>query len=31
MKVITIEKLERIDSSTCCIVDLRSEDQYKRQ
>ena len=30
MKVISIEKLERIDPSTCCIVDLRPEDQYRR-
>lgn len=30
MKVISIEELERIDLSTCCIVDLRPEDQYRR-
>ena len=30
MKVISIEELERIDPSTCCIVDLRPEDQYRR-
>lgn len=30
MKVITIEELERIDPSTCCVVDLRPEDQYRR-
>ena len=27
MKVITIEELERVDPSTCCIIDIRPEDQ----
>ena len=30
MNSITIEELEKIDPSTCSIVDLRPEDQYKR-
>ena len=30
MKVITIEELERVDPSTCCIIDIRPEDQYRR-
>ena len=30
MKAITIEELETVDPSTCCIVDIRPEDQYKR-
>ena len=30
MKSITVEELETIDASTCCIVDLRPEEQYSR-
>ncbi|MDO5344559.1 MAG: ATP-binding protein [Lachnospiraceae bacterium] len=30
MKAITIEELETIDSTGCCIIDIRPEEQYRR-
>jgi Rhodanese-related sulfurtransferase len=30
MKSITIEEIEAIDCTKCCVVDLRPEEQYRR-
>ena len=30
MKSISIEELEKIDPTECCIVDIRPEEQYRR-
>lgn len=30
MRTITIEELEQINGEECCIVDIRSKEQYDR-
>ena len=30
MRSITIEEIETIDCTKCCVVDLRPEEQYRR-
>lgn len=30
MKSITVEELEQINKDTCCVVDIRPQEQYER-